>query len=193
MKNRIFTLISTLVISGGLCLFGLEYANALVVRGDCGQKSWAPNEGITRISNRAISNQFIWYGKPFTGTETTYEHETKTSDKKFANYGNYWISSLPNHYLDWGNSYSWETEDNFSIGTLSAEKIEANLWYYGGITLSPETSPSADFRIAGEKALHVKWCEIAPYCAGTIISWTRDRCVAVHLNAPSDSPVHWWK
>ena len=80
MKNRIFTLISTLVISGGLCLFGLEYANALVVRGDCGQ-SWAPNEGITRISNRAISNQFIWYGKPFTGTETTYEHETKTSDR----------------------------------------------------------------------------------------------------------------
>lgn len=184
-KKSLFTI--------GICIglfIALMGAVNPVLAADCWKKYWAPNKGLADISQWATINNFIWYNKPFYGTEATYEHETKTDVKYWAEGTGYWNSTLPNAYLDDPRGNFFDSEASFTVGTLSAEKIQTNTWYYTSIALRPIIQSSAIVRIAGEKGLHLKGCEYPPLCQNTICFFCRDRCVAAEFTAPARI---WWQ
>ena len=176
--KRIFIVAVILVIFSGM--ISKEGADAC---------HWAPNKGLADISQWAAINYFLWYNQPNWqeySKRPTYEQETRIADKSFASYSwynGYWVSTLPTNYFDVGNSC--DAEDNFTVGSLDAELIKNNTWYYTSISLRPDIAGrSSTVKLFGQLGNHPWWCENAWCSAGQY--W----CNLAEFTAPARI---WWQ
>jgi hypothetical protein len=139
---------------------------------------WYPTKGSTKTDKSIAYNSFYFgdaSGFDFFNGILTYEHETQVYDTKFADYGGYWSSNLPNAYKD---TAFLDTLDNFTVGSSKASSIVSNTKYYTSMSLQGGTASTATVRIKGQlghrypSSCYSTWCIFADATTPTLKSYT---------------------
>jgi hypothetical protein len=148
---------------------------------------WYPTKGTAKVDKSLAYNTFYFNdasGFDMFGGILTYEHETQVYDTKFADYGGYWSSNLPNAYKD---TPFLDTLDNFTVGSAKASSIVANTKYYTSMSLKAGSASTATVRIKGQlghrypSGCYSTWCIYADMTTPTLKL----------LTAPITSSVSW--
>lgn len=138
-------------------------------------ESWAPSYGKSRVT-AGFTIQFFEFDdvSDFTGN-VTYEHETQVYNNNFADYGNYWSTSMPNGYKD---TQFFDNIDNFTVGCNDATDLAEDELYYTYITLTGGSASTATVRIKGQKDYRTPsfcywtWCIFANATTSSLTTYT---------------------
>lgn len=141
---------------------------------------WAPYGGTSEVNKSYSYQRFIFNDLSKLGSGmATYEHETHIWDKSYANQTGYWVSNMPNAYLDCGNN---DSVDNFAVGTFTANQLRTYTWYYAYIGLVGQSSASSTVSIWAQRGTRWGWScwyvtsnehagPLATHYAGGGMSW----------------------
>ena len=117
---------------------------------------WAPYYGTAQVNQSYTFQTFYFNNVSDFGSNSTYEHETQVSDKRFADYANYWSSNLPYAYKD---TPFLDSIDNFTVGSSRAVYLRTYVYYYTYMALRPGTVYTSTVRIKGQKGYRSpSWC-----------------------------------
>lgn len=150
---------------------------------------WAPNRGTSRVSRSAIFQTFSFNSlKGFTST-TSYEHLAEIWDSRFANYGYYWASNMPEAFLDL-LFFPSVGVDMFAVGSTAPASFQRNFEYYSHIALVSGGSSTVPpvVRTKGQLGRTTLGCHSLASCILNPLAATPPLVV---FQAPNSNPAIW--
>lgn len=119
-------------------------------------QSWAPYGGTSEVNKSYSYQRFIFNNvNAILASDATYEHEVHIWDKGYVNRTGYWVTNLPNAYLDCGNQT--DSVDNFAVGTFTANQIRPYVWYYTYMGFYGQSASTSTVSVYAQRGQRYAW------------------------------------
>lgn len=118
--------------------------------------TYYPNTGWLYYDGQYFAESVMtwWSPGPWSTSQPGYEHDLKTNDTYFASCTSY--SGLPNGYDDCPTAGTGDPAGKriFSFGAFDADRIEANVSYWGYWQFSGGGASSSPYNLYGQEVKH---------------------------------------